>query len=33
MLTNSLVPFAYERGGEIAGVGTVAGFCFSLAGT
>jgi zinc transporter, ZIP family len=31
MLTDSLLPFAYERGGEIAGVGTVLGFCFALA--
>ncbi|HEX3087703.1 MAG TPA: hypothetical protein VHQ23_03550 [Ilumatobacteraceae bacterium] len=33
MLTNSLVPFAYERGGQIAGVATVVGFCVSLMGT
>lgn len=33
MLTNSLVPFAYERAGALAGVATVAGFCISLAGT
>jgi zinc transporter, ZIP family len=30
MLTNSLMPFAYEHGGEFAGVGTVVGFCLSL---
>jgi ZIP family zinc transporter len=33
MLTNSLVPFAYERAGALAGVATVLGFCASLAGT
>ena len=33
MLTNSLMPFAYERGGELAGVATVVGFCLSLGGT
>jgi ZIP family zinc transporter len=33
MLTNSLVPFAYERGGSIAGVATVLGFCISLLGS
>ncbi len=33
MLTNSLIPFAYERGGQIAGVATVVGFCISLMGT
>lgn len=26
MLTDSLIPFAYERGGEFAGLGTVVGF-------
>jgi ZIP family zinc transporter len=30
MLTNSLMPFAYERGGELAGVATVVGFCLSV---
>ena len=30
MLTNSLIPFAYEHGGELAGLGTVLGFCLSL---
>ena len=33
MLTNSLIPFAYERGRALAGVATVVGFCLSLAGT
>jgi ZIP family zinc transporter len=33
MLTNSLMPFAYERGGELAGAATVVGFCLSLTGT
>ena len=33
MLTNSLIPFAYERGGQIAGVATVLGFCVSVIGT
>ena len=33
MLTNSLIPFAYERGGELAGVATVVGFCAGMAGT
>jgi ZIP family zinc transporter len=33
MLTNSLIPFAYERGRALAGVATVVGFCVSLAGT
>jgi ZIP family zinc transporter len=30
MLTNSLLPFAYERGGQWAGVATVVGFCLSV---
>lgn len=30
MLTNSLMPFAFERGGALAGVGAVVGFCLSL---
>lgn len=30
MLTNSLMPFAYEHGGELAGLATVVGFCLSL---
>jgi ZIP family zinc transporter len=33
MLTNSLMPFAYDRGGELAGVATVVGFCLALGGT
>lgn len=33
MITNSLIPFAYERGREWAGVGTVVGFCLSLMST
>jgi ZIP family zinc transporter len=31
MLTASLVPFAYEKGGSAAAFGTVVGFCASLA--
>jgi ZIP family zinc transporter len=31
MLTNSLMPFAFERGGSLAGVFTVVGFALSLA--
>lgn len=30
MLTNSLVPFAFERGGALAGVATAVGFCVSV---
>jgi ZIP family zinc transporter len=33
MLMNSLIPFAYERAGEIAGVAAVIGFCASLGGS
>jgi ZIP family zinc transporter len=33
MLTNSLIPFAYERGNQWAGVATVVGFCLTLLGT
>lgn len=33
MLTNSLIPFAYERGAQFAGVATVVGFCVSVLGT
>jgi ZIP family zinc transporter len=33
MLMNSLIPFSYERGGELAGVAAVVGFCLSLAST
>ena len=27
MLTNSLIPFAFERGGQLAGIATAIGFC------
>ena len=30
MLTDSLIPFAYERGGNLAGLGTVIGFGVAL---
>lgn len=33
MLTNSLMPFAYERGKEWAGAATVVGFCLAMLGT
>ena len=33
MLTNSLVPFAYERAKEWAGAATVVGFCLAMLGT
>jgi ZIP family zinc transporter len=33
MLTNSLIPFAYDRAGSLAGVATVVGFCASLFGS
>lgn len=33
MLTNSLIPFAYERGKALAGVATVVGFLSGLAGS
>ena len=33
MLTNSLIPFAYERGKSMAGVATVVGFCLALLST
>jgi ZIP family zinc transporter len=33
MLTGSLVPFAYAKGGSGAALGTVVGFCASLAGS
>jgi ZIP family zinc transporter len=33
MLTNSLMPFAYERGGSLAGAAAVVGFCISLLGS
>jgi ZIP family zinc transporter len=31
MMTNSLMPFAFERGGAMAGIATVVGFAVSLA--
>lgn len=33
MLTDSLIPFAYERGGQWSGAAAVVGFCLSLGGT
>jgi ZIP family zinc transporter len=33
MLTNSLMPFAYERGKDWAGAATVVGFCVAMLGT
>ena len=33
MLTNSLMPFSFERGGALAGVATVVGFCLSVLST
>ncbi len=33
MLTNSLMPFAFDRAGALAGVATVVGFCLSLLGS
>lgn len=33
MMTNSLMPFAFERGGAIAGIATVVGFAVALAST
>ena len=33
MLTNSLIPFAYERGLALAGAATAVGFCLSLLGS
>ena len=33
MMTNSLMPFAFERGGYLAGIATVVGFAASLAST
>jgi ZIP family zinc transporter len=30
MLANSLIPFAYEKAGELAGVGTAIGFCIAV---
>ena len=33
MLTNSLMPFSFERGGALAGAATAVGFCVSLLGS
>jgi len=33
MLTNSLMPFAFDKGGNVAGVATVVGFCLTLLNT
>jgi len=33
MLANSLMPFAFDRAGALAGVATVVGFCLSLLGS
>jgi zinc transporter, ZIP family len=30
MLTNSLIPFSFERGGAVAGAATAVGFCLSV---
>ena len=30
MLTNSLMPFSFERGGAMAGAATAVGFCLSV---
>jgi zinc transporter, ZIP family len=30
MLTNSLIPFSFERGGTLAGAATALGFCLSV---
>jgi zinc transporter, ZIP family len=30
MLTNSLIPFSFDRGGSLAGVATAVGFCLSV---
>jgi zinc transporter, ZIP family len=32
MLTNSLIPFSFERGGSLAGAATALGFCLSVMG-
>jgi ZIP family zinc transporter len=32
MLTNSLMPFAFQRGGTLAGAATAVGFCVSVVG-
>jgi zinc transporter, ZIP family len=33
MLTNSLMPFSFERGGQLAGAATALGFCLSVLGS
>jgi zinc transporter, ZIP family len=33
MLTNSLMPFAFERGGMLAGIATAIGFCLAVIGS
>jgi ZIP family zinc transporter len=33
MLTNSLIPFSFERGGSLAGAATALGFCLSVMNT
>ena len=33
MLTNSLIPFSFERGGALAGAATTLGFCLSVMGS
>jgi ZIP family zinc transporter len=33
MLTNSLMPFAFERWKELAGVATAVGFCLTMLNT
>jgi ZIP family zinc transporter len=33
MLTNSLIPFAFDKGGQLAGIATAVGFCLSLFGS
>jgi ZIP family zinc transporter len=33
MLTNSLMPFSFEKGGALAGAATAVGFCVSLLGS
>jgi amino acid permease len=33
MLTNSLMPYAFEKGGAMAGVFTVVGFAVSMLGS
>jgi ZIP family zinc transporter len=33
MLTNTLIPFSFERGGALAGAATALGFCLSVMGS